>query len=323
MYEIDSDEGIWNSASQRHAEPRPPAAPEGGLLPGPADGHPPGPAQQDGPRAPGVRHRCRGPAPRGRRPRPGRDRHPLRDARRDRRQGPQVQVHRQADRPRGRQGRDVHAEAAVRRQRLGHAYPPESVEGRHEPLLRREGLRAAVRHGALVHRWAAAARQGGPGIRRADDQLVSPPGPGLRGADQPRLLAAQPLGVHPHPDVLHDAGRAPPRVPLARPDLQPVPVVQRPAPRRARRRHQQDRAADAGRRRHLRAQRRREGRHRRDARARSRRRSTRSRRTRSSCIAATSSRKDVVDAWLDFKRAGAKEVQLRPHPYEFYLYSEM
>ena len=33
--------------------------------------------------------------------------------------------------------------------------------------------------------------------------------------------------------------------------------------------------------------------------------------------------KDVVDAWLDFKRAGAKEVQLRPHPYEFYLYSEM
>jgi glutamine synthetase len=32
---------------------------------------------------------------------------------------------------------------------------------------------------------------------------------------------------------------------------------------------------------------------------------------------------DVVDGWLDFKRAGAKEVQLRPHPYEFYLYSEM
>ena len=33
--------------------------------------------------------------------------------------------------------------------------------------------------------------------------------------------------------------------------------------------------------------------------------------------------KDVVEGWLDFKRAGAKEVQLRPHPYEFYLYSEM
>jgi glutamine synthetase len=32
---------------------------------------------------------------------------------------------------------------------------------------------------------------------------------------------------------------------------------------------------------------------------------------------------DVVEAWLAFKRAGAKEVQLRPHPYEFYLYSEL
>ena len=30
-----------------------------------------------------------------------------------------------------------------------------------------------------------------------------------------------------------------------------------------------------------------------------------------------------VTKWLDFKRAGAKEVQLRPHPYEFYLYSEL
>jgi glutamine synthetase len=32
---------------------------------------------------------------------------------------------------------------------------------------------------------------------------------------------------------------------------------------------------------------------------------------------------DVVETWLAFKRAGAKEVQLRPHPYEFYLYSEL
>jgi glutamine synthetase len=32
---------------------------------------------------------------------------------------------------------------------------------------------------------------------------------------------------------------------------------------------------------------------------------------------------DVVESWLDLKRAGAKEVALRPHPYEFFLYSDV
>jgi glutamine synthetase len=32
---------------------------------------------------------------------------------------------------------------------------------------------------------------------------------------------------------------------------------------------------------------------------------------------------DVIAAHLELKRAGAKEVALRPHPYEFYLYSEL
>jgi len=32
--------------------------------------------------------------------------------------------------------------------------------------------------------------------------------------------------------------------------------------------------------------------------------------------------KDVIDSHIAFKRDGAKQVQLRPHPYEFYLYSE-
>jgi glutamine synthetase len=32
---------------------------------------------------------------------------------------------------------------------------------------------------------------------------------------------------------------------------------------------------------------------------------------------------DLIEAWLDFKRAGAKEVALRPHPYEFFLYSDV
>jgi len=32
---------------------------------------------------------------------------------------------------------------------------------------------------------------------------------------------------------------------------------------------------------------------------------------------------DLIEAWLDFKRASAKQVALRPHPYEFYLYSDV
>jgi glutamine synthetase len=32
---------------------------------------------------------------------------------------------------------------------------------------------------------------------------------------------------------------------------------------------------------------------------------------------------DLIETHLDFRRASAKEVALRPHPYEFYLYSEM
>jgi glutamine synthetase len=31
---------------------------------------------------------------------------------------------------------------------------------------------------------------------------------------------------------------------------------------------------------------------------------------------------DLVEAWLEIKRASAKEVALRPHPYEFFLYSD-
>jgi glutamine synthetase len=32
---------------------------------------------------------------------------------------------------------------------------------------------------------------------------------------------------------------------------------------------------------------------------------------------------DLVESWLELKRAGAKEVALRPHPYEFFLYSDV
>jgi glutamine synthetase len=32
---------------------------------------------------------------------------------------------------------------------------------------------------------------------------------------------------------------------------------------------------------------------------------------------------DLIDTWLSIKRQSAKEVALRPHPYEFYLYSDV
>ena len=69
---------------ERHAEPRPSAALQGGLLPGPAGRPAPGPALQDGPRAHRVRHRGRGASPRGGHRGSDGDRHPLRHDGRDR-----------------------------------------------------------------------------------------------------------------------------------------------------------------------------------------------------------------------------------------------
>ena len=60
-------------------------------------------------------------APRGRHRRPGRDQLPVRHAARRRRRPDEVQVHRQERRLAQRQDRDLHAEADLRRQRLGHA----------------------------------------------------------------------------------------------------------------------------------------------------------------------------------------------------------
>ena len=45
---------------------------------------------------------------------------------------------------RGGQDRHVHAQAAIRRQRLGHALPPEPLEGRRAAVLRRGRLRRTV-----------------------------------------------------------------------------------------------------------------------------------------------------------------------------------
>ena len=105
---------------------------------------------------------------------------------------------------------DLHAQADVRRQRLGHAHPPEPVEGRHEPLFYDENGYALLSRDGRAGTSAGCSstrRRSWPSPRRRPTRyrrLV----PGLRGADQPGLLAAQPLGVRPHPDVLRRRPRA-------------------------------------------------------------------------------------------------------------------
>ena len=96
-----------------------------------------------------------------------------------------------------RQDRDLHAEAGRRRQRLGHARPPVGVEGRQEPV-RGQRLRRPVGLRAALHRRHHQARQGAERDHQPWHQFVQAPGAGLRGADQPRVLGAQPLGRVPH-----------------------------------------------------------------------------------------------------------------------------
>ena len=126
-YEVDSAEGHWNSGTPG---PRLHGAPEGGLLPAGAARHAARPAHRDGADARAARHPVRVPPPRGRLRRPVRDRPALPDADAHGRPGAGLQVRRQEHRAEARQDGDVHAEADLRRQRLGHALPPVALEGR-------------------------------------------------------------------------------------------------------------------------------------------------------------------------------------------------
>ena len=62
------------------------------------------------------------------------------------------------------------------------------------------GYAGPVGHRPLLHRRPAQARPVAAGLHQPDDELLPPPGARLRGAGQPGLLAAQPLGLLPHPD---------------------------------------------------------------------------------------------------------------------------
>ncbi len=114
-----------------------------------------GRARRDEPPPRGGRPDDRARPPRGRLGRPAGDQLPLRDAADRGRRHDEVQVRHQELRPRVRSFRDLHAQAPVRRQRLGHAHAHVAVEERRAPVLRRARLRLAVRHGALVHRRPA------------------------------------------------------------------------------------------------------------------------------------------------------------------------
>ena len=157
---------------------------------------------------------------------PARARPRLRLADRAGGQHPEVQVRHPAGRRRLRQDRDLHAEALLRRQRLGHARQHVDLEGRQAGLRRRQ-VRRPLRRGALVHRRPPEARQDDQRLHQPDDQQLQAADPRLRGAGAARLLGPQPLGLGPHPVVREPEGEAR-RVPAS-----PIPA---PTPTSASRR---------------------------------------------------------------------------------------
>ena len=114
-------------------------------------------APRDRPRARAARHPRRVHPPRGR-PVPARDRHALRRRAEDGRRLHDLPHHGQGVRDEVRLARDVHAQAAVRRERLGHAHAPVAVQGRPQRVLRRRRPVLPLRRRQGVHRRPAEPR---------------------------------------------------------------------------------------------------------------------------------------------------------------------
>ena len=110
-----------------------------------------------GARARAARHRRRVLPPRGRAV-PARDRHALLERAEDGRRLHDLPHHGQGVRDQVRLARDVHAQAAVRPERLGHAHAPVAVQGRPQRVLRRRRQVLPVRRRQGVHRRPAAPR---------------------------------------------------------------------------------------------------------------------------------------------------------------------
>ena len=137
FYHLDSSEGWWNSGKELGPNYRRADRAEARLLPDPTHRHAAGRALEDRAGHRGRGHPGRDPSPRGCVRRPGRNRHAVRHADPHGRQRDDLQVHGQERRAAERPDRHLHAQAAVRRQRLGHALPPEHLARRQEHLLRR------------------------------------------------------------------------------------------------------------------------------------------------------------------------------------------
>ena len=91
-------------------------------------------------------------------PSPARDRHALRRRAEDGRRLHDLPHHGQGVRDEVRLARDVHAQAAVRRERLGHAHAPVALQGRAQRVLRRRRPVLPVRRRQGVHRRPARTR---------------------------------------------------------------------------------------------------------------------------------------------------------------------
>ncbi len=149
-------------------------------------------------------------------------------------------------------------------------------------------------------------------------------GPGLRSAGEPRVLAAQPLGVRADPGVLEVGEGEAARVPSGRTRRRTRTSRSRDADGRHRRDHEQDRPRRRGRQEHLRPSARGGGRDPDGACRRSRSRCARSRTTTTTCSAATSSPRTSSSRGSSYKWENEVDaVRLRPHPHEFAMYYDI
>ena len=178
-----------------------------------------------GARARAARDRRRVLPPRGR-AEPARDRHALRRRAEDGRRLHDLPHHGQGVRAQVRLARDVHAQAAVRRERLRDAHPPVAVQGRPQRVLRRRRQVLPVRRRQGVHRRPAAPRARDLLDLRPVGELLQAARARLRGAGLRRLEPAQPLGARARPALppRQGAGHADGAA-LPGPRLQPVPDV--------------------------------------------------------------------------------------------------
>ena len=173
-----------------------------------------------------ARHPRRVLPPRGR-PVPARDRHALRRRAEDGRRLHDLPHHGQGVRDEVRLARDVHAQAAVRRERLGHAHAPVAVQGRPQRVLRRR--RPVLPLGRPARRSSPASSSTRARSARSSPSGSTPTSGWCPGYEAPvyvawsrrnRSRARARAALPPRQGAGHAHGAA-----LPRPGVQPVPDV--------------------------------------------------------------------------------------------------